>query len=1425
MRLSPLLLALLLPTAAFGAGPDASGNYTAAIANDYVALAGTGTSVGLSGNGDEVDVALPFSFPWYGLSYSTVSVAVRGGVRFTTGGGIGASNDCLPDDTNAPDIAVFWDDLTMGAGDVLTWFDGANGRFIISWEDVEHDDGGTASFQLHLDPLGGVELHYADVDFGDGDLDGGGEATIGFQDMVGGTTGAGNVLEIACDDAVLTDTSAYSFGPCTDGDGDGEADATCGGVDCDDTDATINTGATEICDGLDNDCDGAAGATAIVFDDNNSNDGGNRYRGNVIEATSDDWLNQAEFWVDTSGGTTFTWAVYEGSSATGPFTQVATSTTTDTTSGPGWRSSGALDVPLTNGQFYAVIAAWSPPIEYFYRTGASFPASTGFGQVVRGITGSGGAPGTVQSWMTTTSWGYHWRYTSGGDTDADGDSVPVCAGDCDDTTATAYPGAPELCDGADSDCDGTVSPLELDADNDGAPICLGDCDDNDPALSPLLTEVCDGLDTDCDGTIPADETDADNDGVLACDDCDDGNPAVSPFADEVCDGFDSNCDFLSGQVAETPFPTDFNQGGDRMRGNLWSVSSSILLGSIEAFLEVPMGETLTWVVYEGTSATSSYTLIAEETSVAGALGAAWHGGPSMDITLEQGGWYAILVHWNTGSSSYGWDETVSLPDNYGFAIQYDGLAVSGSSPPGSFNANNVDNGVSYPFRINTAPEADADGDGSPVCADCDDTDPLNAPGGVEICDGVDNDCDPTTDEAVDGDGDGMSVCDGDCDDTDAAVLPGATEVCNGLDDDCDGSVPVDESDFDGDGVSECAGDCDDLDATVLPGATEICDGVDNDCDGATWADADGEVDADADGSLSCEDCDDADAANTPGGVEICDGQDNDCDAGTDELADVDGDGASLCDGDCDDSTGAVGPTGTEVCDGLDNDCNGTADFGGVTEVDGDGDGVFNCDDCDDADAANFPGNVELCDGADNDCDGAPVATEVDDDGDGVLACLDCDDADAANFPGNPELCDGQDNDCDAATDGEDDNDGDGSLLCNDCDDADPANMPGGVEVCDGQDNDCDPNTDDQVDGDGDGLTTCEGDCLDTSADVFPGNPEVCDGLDNDCDTDTDEEVDGDGDGAAVCDGDCDDTDADVYDGAPELCDGKDTDCDGTVPADEADDDGDGVMICAGDCDDTDPMTFEGALEVCDGVDNDCDGVVPADELDEDGDDEFPCEGDCDDTNPDTYSGAPELCDGLDNDCDGTDADELADEDGDLLSPCDGDCDDRLATVYPGADELCDGLDNDCDGEVPSDEEDQDLDGFIGCEDDCNDFSSATYPGADEVCDGADNDCDGVIPEHEQDADGDGWETCNDDCDDSSPLAFPGGFEGDPLTCVDGVDDDCDGLVDAADPDCADFVEPPVEEPGCDCESSVAGSGSGSWLLTVLGAVLLRRRRS
>jgi len=70
----------------------------------------------------------------------------------------------------------------------------------------------------------------------------------------------------------------------------------------------------------------------------------------------------------------------------------------------------------------------------------------------------------------------------------------------------------------------------------------GDCDDMDPNSYPGALEMCDGKDNDCDGIIPGDEVDKDNDGALACADCDDSEPTRYPGAQELCDGKDNDCD-------------------------------------------------------------------------------------------------------------------------------------------------------------------------------------------------------------------------------------------------------------------------------------------------------------------------------------------------------------------------------------------------------------------------------------------------------------------------------------------------------------------------------------------------------------------------------------------------------------------------------------------------------------------------------------------------------------------------------------------------------------------------------------------------------------------------------------------------------------------------------------------------------------------
>ncbi|MCP4871346.1 MAG: hypothetical protein GY898_21765 [Proteobacteria bacterium] len=130
--------------------------------------------------------------------------------------------------------------------------------------------------------------------------------------------------------------------------------------------------------------------------------------------------------------------------------------------------------------------------------------------------------------------------------DTDGDGARNCE-DCQPWNADLYPGAEEICDGLDTDCDGSLPVDEQDIDRDGWRACsvdgaLTDCDDRDALVHPFRFEDCtNSLDDDCNGLVDEAQDD-DLDGVSTCQgDCDDGNADVFPGAGEECDGLDNNC--------------------------------------------------------------------------------------------------------------------------------------------------------------------------------------------------------------------------------------------------------------------------------------------------------------------------------------------------------------------------------------------------------------------------------------------------------------------------------------------------------------------------------------------------------------------------------------------------------------------------------------------------------------------------------------------------------------------------------------------------------------------------------------------------------------------------------------------------------------------------------------------------------------------
>ena len=125
--------------------------------------------------------------------------------------------------------------------------------------------------------------------------------------------------------------------------------------------------------------------------------------------------------------------------------------------------------------------------------------------------------------------------------DGDDDGVQASL-DCNDQDGAIKPGAEELCDGLDNDCDGQTDNAP-DLDKDGFNACL-DCNDDAASIKPgAKDDVGDSIDADCDGI---DGTDADHDGVASKasggTDCDDTNPLTWPGASEKCDGQDNDCD-------------------------------------------------------------------------------------------------------------------------------------------------------------------------------------------------------------------------------------------------------------------------------------------------------------------------------------------------------------------------------------------------------------------------------------------------------------------------------------------------------------------------------------------------------------------------------------------------------------------------------------------------------------------------------------------------------------------------------------------------------------------------------------------------------------------------------------------------------------------------------------------------------------------
>ncbi len=985
--------------------------------------------------------------------------------------------------------------------------------------------------------------------------------------------------------------------------------------------------------------------------------------------------------------------------------------------------------------------------------------------------------------------------------------------DCDDTNEDRNPAAGETCNGIDDDCDGIVDSdatnpptwyPDSDGDGFGGPTPLQscnpgagfvqtstDCNDQSATVFPGATEIvgnevdedCNGselcfIDFDLDGFRTDDvasstDTTCDGDGLarvgVPAGDCVDSNPNVNPGGIEICNGIDDDCSGAidDGTLADVYLDADGDGFGDP------SMPQPSCDGGPD------------YVADDGDCNDADPSVNPAATEVCNGRDDDCDGANDTDAVDQQP--YFIDADgdgFGTGNGLPACTEPLGFVPLQGDCDDSSGaISPVASELVGDGLDSNCD-GLEQCYL-----DADADGyrvddvvlSASLTCnepglatatvppGDCDDALPGVNPAGVELCNGLDDNCDDmidnganTTWEDEDGDGfgnpmvpvqqcpvqEGYAGNASDCDDEDPLVNPDAVEQCDGIDNNCNGAVDLDSTavlpwyaDADGDGFggsvvvetciapsgfTEITGDCNDQEPSAYPGATEVlADGVDNDCNGTERC----LLDLDDDGF------------HTGVAVE------------TEEL-DCAGSGFALATepgGDCDDTNADVRPDQPEIDgNGIDDNCNGFIDeTDAQVDVDGDGycagglciDGSF-AGDCDETDPTTNPGSCEVIDGIDNDCSGV-----VDDPGAGDAGCQDLD---------------------------------------------------------------------------GDGFTVEDGDCNDNDIDVNPLSEEACNGFDDDCNGYVPpDELDVDGDGLPICGGDCDDTNADVRAGLSEMCgDGLDNDCDGTIDID-ADNDGDGVTTCQGDCDDGNPEILPSASEQQNDLDDDCDGRVDEGfDADSDGyercaDGDAPEDCDCDDSRSDVNPGVPENCsDGIDNNCDGSVDDIEIDLDGDGVAACDGDCNDYDATINPFEPENCDGIDNDCDGFV-DEVFDIDADGVLVCRGDCDDYANTVFPQATEACDGIDNDCDELIDDEFTDDDGDGLTECQGDCDDDDPDRSPDLVE----ECGDGFDNNCDGLDDWDDPTCDASALPPRWY----CATGPSGMGAPAMLALLLH--VWRRRRT
>ena len=146
------------------------------------------------------------------------------------------------------------------------------------------------------------------------------------------------------------------------------------------------------------------------------------------------------------------------------------------------------------------------------------------------------------------------------DFDGDGYGAPPCGDDCDDHDSSRYPGATEVCDLDDEDCNDTTYGADFDGDGfesalccNGPGNCGADCDDSLSTVNPTAAESCNGLDDDCDANI---------DEAVCVDECTLAPPCGTGTCTDTFTGYTCACDAgYSGPVGGPCLDLDECAGG------------------------------------------------------------------------------------------------------------------------------------------------------------------------------------------------------------------------------------------------------------------------------------------------------------------------------------------------------------------------------------------------------------------------------------------------------------------------------------------------------------------------------------------------------------------------------------------------------------------------------------------------------------------------------------------------------------------------------------------------------------------------------------------------------------------------------------------------------------------------------------------------